>query len=455
VKVRNWRIAFLALVISGALLLESAPVYAVTPEENGYVTEEGTNPEQQTEQTTEPEEPEEPEINTVTMKVCVRSVSLYMEPSIYAASVAVPYREEIDVTDYIIPNVDMEWVMVYYQGNTYYIPRNQQSESLSVSMPEPAFRGNTPYQQRVMDLLKEIVENWKTRYGHNSSNGVPDKKKVYTFDCSGLAAYTANKAMQPFMPVYRLSTSIVSLYNMDLIYNEGYENELRAKTVCQGTLEESKLEPGDVLFFNLYTEEDGTQSAKGYNHCGIYIGNGEMVHSSHSFDGKVRIMPINGIYEKNFVLARRYLPESVSALNERYYTILTGTKIYKERSTASKVAAVMPIESPVDVMCFGPGKWVYVKTGTGVCGFVMKKNLCRNFAEQNVMCYVRTVSLKLCRIFSLKKEYMWISRGDVVQYVGRVGASNYYEVSYAGQRYYVYSKNGIKKKLSTSVIYPD
>ncbi|SFQ28368.1 NlpC/P60 family protein [Lachnospiraceae bacterium XBB1006] len=446
---RNWRFKILTLAIAGALLFGSAPVYAETPDLNTEeAQEDGTvNPEEET--------PEEPEIHSIPMKVCVRSLSLYLEPNTYAASIAVPYREEVEVTDYAIPDGSAEWIMVYYKDNTYYMQRNDETESLSAYMPEPAYRGNTPYQQRVMDLLKDIVENWKTQYGHNSSNGVPNKKKVYTFDCSGLAAYTANQAMQPFMPVYRLSTSIINLYNMDLIYNEGFENELRAKTVCSGTLEESKLEPGDVLFFNLYTEEDGTQSAKGYNHCGIYIGNGEMVHSSHSFDGKVRVMPISGIYEKNFVLARRYLPTQVSTLTEHYYTTLTGTKIYKERSTASKVAAVMPIESPVDVMCFGPGKWVYVKTGTGVCGFVMKKNLCKNFAEQNIMCYVRTSSVKLCRLLTTKKDYMYISRGDVVQYIGRVGASDYFEVSYAGQRFYIYSKNGIKKKLSTGVVYPD
>lgn len=466
VKKFNWKIALMAGVVTAALFTQSVAVYAETPTDGTTPVEESTSTEgtsedgtaagenTEPEQTGEEETPVEPEIHTVPMVVSVRSAYLYTEPSLASAMVAVPYREIVEMTDSYLLTQEGQWVVVYYNENTYYMLLNKVQENLASSLPEPAFRGNNPYQQKLMDVLKDIVENWKTCYGHNSSNGIPDENGIYTFDCSGLAAYAANKAVQPFIPVYRLSTSIINLYTADTLYNDGYDSTMKATTVCEGTLEESKLEPGDVLFFNLYTEEDGTQSAKGYNHCGIYIGNGEMVHSSHSFDGKVRIMPISGIYEKNFVLARRYLPTGAEAVNERYYTILTGTKIYTEKSTASKVKAVLPIESPVDVMFFGTGKWVYVKTGTGVCGFAMKKNLCKDFKEQNIVCYVRKASLKLCRNFTTKKDYFTIGKGTALRYVGRVGASNFYEVSYNGQNYYIYSKNDIKEKVSTGVVYP-
>ncbi len=459
-KNQRIRVLLLTVVLAGAMAFSGMNVHAAATNRvmDGNSQEIGTGEETEVEpeEPIEPEEPEVPQEVITPMYVGVRSVTLYAEPDTASLSISVPYREAILVTDVgEVSQTGKEFTKVYYQEQTYYITTTSQAKNLVSSVQEPSFQGNTIYQQKFLDVVKDIWQNWDTKYAHNSSNGIPDENGVYGFDCSGLVAYAANTAMQPFVPAYRLSRSIIDLYNVQTVFNKDTEYEFSATTVCTQTYDESKLQPGDVLFFNLYTEEDGTQSAKGYNHCGIYIGNGEMVHSSHSFGGSVRIMPLSGIYEKNFVCARRYMPEKIHTINKMQYTILTSTKIYSERSTSSKVTVYAPIESPVELLFTSNGTWGYVRLGDGKQGFVLLRNLCDNIAERKITCYVRVSSAKLCKTLTIKKDYTWITKGAKVQYVGRVGASNYYEVIYEGQTYYIYSKNGIKDKLSTAVVYPD
>ena len=449
------RILLLTVMMAATVAFGSVDAQAANKKDTAEQIQDGTVVDQ--EEPEEPEEPVEPEVpeEVVTPKyVTVRSVALYLEPNTISASMSIPYREMIQVTDSVLSTEFGDLVKVYYQNQTYYMVKDVVEQSLAFSMASPSFKGNNIFQQKFLDIVKNIWENWDTKYAHQSSNGVPDKNGVYGFDCSGLVAYCANEAIQPFVPTYKLSRSIIDLYNTEYLINKGNVGEVKAETVCTGKYDESKLQPGDVLFFNLYTEEDGTQSAKGYNHCGIYIGNGEMIHSSHSFDGKVRIMPVSGIYSTNFVLAKRYIPEKIQTINQRKYTTLTKTKIYTQRSTSSKVALYADIETPVELLFVNNVSWGYVKCGTKR-GFVLLKNLCDDIKEKQITCYVRVSSTKLCREFTIKKNYTRIYKGDTVQYVGRVGASNYYEVLYQNQTYYIYSKDGIATKLSTGVVYPD
>ncbi len=440
----------LALAVTGMVSFVSVDTNAATTRETIEDVQETPGEDVEPE---EPEEPEEPQEIITPMYVRVRSVALYMEANSTSASISVPYREEIKVTDVALNTEFGNWVKVYYQDQIYYMMDSTVTQSLALTMQEPSFKGNNMYQQKFLDIVKDIWKNWDTKYAHEASNGKKDSDGYYGFDCSGLVAYSANEAIQPIVPTYKLSRSIIHLYEATTLINKGEIGEFSAETVCSGTYDESKLQPGDVLFFNLYTEEDGTQSAKGYNHCGIYIGNGEMVHSSHSFDGRVRIMPLTGIYSKNFILAKRYIPSEVKTIDKRRYTTLTGTKIYKERSTSSKVLMTVPIETPVEVLFVNNVSWGYVRLANGKGGFVLLKNLCDNIAERNITCYIRVSSTKLCKGITIKKNYIWAKKGEKVQYVGRLGASNYYEVLYGGQTYYIYSKDGIVKKLSTGVVY--
>ncbi|MCR4956176.1 MAG: C40 family peptidase [Lachnospiraceae bacterium] len=423
------RIKVLTLALTGAMLLTPLSAQA------GIVIDNSNEAEQT--------------ITSTTMYVGTRSLYLYEGASSSSESFAIPYMEELVVTDMEVRAGGETFIRVYYNNIGYYITASSKEENLVDRKSNPQYQGDTPYQQQVLDVARKILENWKTKYAHQSSNGIPDDDGYYGFDCSGLVSYVFNTAIQPRVPTYRLSSSIVTLYNTKGIYNEGYEGAFEATEVLRGTYEESKLQPGDVLFFNLYTEEDGRQHERGYNHCGIYIGNGEFIHASSSFGGGVRLMPMSGIYTKNFVCAKRYLPTGVKAASLLRYTKLTKTKIYAERSTYSKVVTRLEIETPVELLYTNNLSWAYVKLSNGKHGFVLMKNLSENIAAEQILCSTKDTT-KLCRDFTIKKNYLKVTEGTEVTYVGRVGVSNYYEVLYQGVSYYIYAKDGISEKLTTA-----
>ena len=99
------------------------------------------------------------------------------------------------------------------------------------------------------------------------------------FDCSGFTYYVFKNSAGITLP---RTSSMQSKY---------------------GTyVSKSNLKPGDLLFFDTVGSNNG-----GVTHCGIYIGNGQMIHAA-SGQGKVVINNINSSYYVNaYVNARRVL----------------------------------------------------------------------------------------------------------------------------------------------------
>jgi cell wall-associated NlpC family hydrolase len=65
-------------------------------------------------------------------------------------------------------------------------------------------------------------------------------------------------------------------------------------------VDKSNLQKGDLVFF-------GTQTKGTINHVGIYIGDGQFIHNSPSFDG-VGISNLNsGYWADKYITARRVL----------------------------------------------------------------------------------------------------------------------------------------------------
>ncbi|NMM61821.1 SH3 domain-containing protein [Clostridium sp. P21] len=96
------------------------------------------------------------------------------------------------------------------------------------------------------------------------------------FDCSGFVYYTFKKA--------------------------GYDlNRISSDQAKQGTeVSKENLQPGDLVFFSF--EGNGV-----VNHVGIYIGNGQMIHSPKTGD-VVKITDINTSYWQScFVIAKRII----------------------------------------------------------------------------------------------------------------------------------------------------
>jgi len=80
----------------------------------------------------------------------------------------------------------------------------------------------------------------------------------------------------------------------------GIEIPRRASTQAEAaeSVSRNNLQYGDLVFFNT--------SGSGISHCGIYLGNGEFVHSSSS-RGVVRDLLSHPYYSSRFISAGRYL----------------------------------------------------------------------------------------------------------------------------------------------------
>lgn len=98
-----------------------------------------------------------------------------------------------------------------------------------------------------------------------------------TFDCSGFVYWCLRQAG---VSVTRLNAA-------------GFSNKSSWKKITK--LED--LEAGDILFYRSDTNSH-------VNHCGIYIGGGNMIDAS-SGNGKVIKRPLSAYWKRNFVCARR------------------------------------------------------------------------------------------------------------------------------------------------------
>ncbi|MGN0311556.1 MAG: NlpC/P60 family protein [Lachnospiraceae bacterium] len=374
------------------------------------------------------------------MYVAVRNINLHKDLANQEPNLLIPYREQVIVT-----GRKGGWVILKYQGESYYYYMGDNTDTLQESLPEPNFTGNNEYQQAALSIAKKIYEEWDTAYGHKASNGekAPDGK--YYFDCSGFASYVMDQAMQNEVPMYNLSANIETLYNTTGICNKGLKGEINAKVVCEGTFDESKLQPGDVLFFNVKTE--GGLSSRGYNHCGIYLGNGEMIHSSSSFDGKVRTMPIDSFYQEGFAVAKRYLPEKVSPANKKHWAAASTTKIYVNKDSDGKVLKTISLMDTVTVLYTDNNNWAYVKLSNGKKGYTLIKNLCSDLSGKGITCKVRNSGLKLYKKANKNSKSITLSAGKKVSLRGKTG--NYYKVKYQGSWYYIYAPGKIADKLTT------
>ncbi len=128
--------------------------------------------------------------------------------------------------------------------------------------------------KRVSKDVSGLIEFGKAQIGKKYTHGTagPD-----TFDCSGFTSYVYKNVLG-----IRLSRS-----------SKGQ--------IADGTpVEKQNLRQGDLVFFNT--------TGKGISHVGIYVGDGNFIHSSSTNRRGVRIDTLaSGYYEGRYVTARRIL----------------------------------------------------------------------------------------------------------------------------------------------------
>lgn len=290
------------------------------------------------------------------------TVRLYKSPSSSSSYITILYMTEVEIGKAVTSGNAGRWYNVYYQNQLYYVWLTSDSGKFTTEKSSFTYEGNTKYQQEVIDLAVDICLNWDTVYAHNQSDGVKNADGTYGFDCSGFASYVLNTVMQKKIPTYRLTSNISKLCSLDAIYNEGYTGEFSAKTIAK-----KNLQPGDIIFFSQKSKND---------HCGIYLGNGEFVHSTKSVNG-VSIMPLSDSYLEDLSVIRRYLPKTVSAANA-VEEIKSGCKMYSKRNDDSSVLCTLKKGTKVTVLYTGNSdpsyNMAYVKKSDGTKGFVYTKN---------------------------------------------------------------------------------
>ncbi|MBE5905784.1 MAG: hypothetical protein E7277_03175 [Lachnospiraceae bacterium] len=368
-----------------------------------------------------------------TVYVASHLIKVHTEDNSKSPEEMIPYRTCL--TDTGETNPYGKWKKLIYNGKTvWWWPDDGE---LKESLPETNYKGNTTYQTKVLETAKKIYSEWPTAYGHNASDGKMKNGKYY-FDCSGFVSYVMDKAMSKYLPVYNISADITELYKTTSIYNKGFDGECKVKTVCNGKLDMDKLQPGDVLFFSINGYRD---------HCSLYLGNGEMMHSTHNFDGSVRLMPVKGFYEEHFVAAKRYLPTTVKAANKKAYAAASTTTIYKNFGENAKKLTSIRLMQPLTVLYTDNGNWAYVKLANGKKGYTLLTNVCTNLAGKGISCRVRNNGLKLLAGKSQSAKSITLNKGKKVSLHGKSG--NYYKVKYNGKYYYIYTPKSIADKLTT------
>ena len=288
-------------------------------------------------------------------------VTVYEFPDSDSESKSLPYMAEVQFGVPAREGSSGTWQRLYYNDKLCYAWLTDGDGKFTTKKSRFEYEGDTKYQQQVLDMAVDIAQNWKTVYTHGQSNGIPDEDGFYGFDCSGFVSFVLNSVMKQDVDTYKVSSAIKTLYETDSIYNHGFPNEF-----CASDVAISEIQPGDVLFFSQNSDID---------HCGIYLGNNEFVHSSNFWgDDSVCIMPLKDTYKEDLTCARRYLPTSVAPANKIMYTTF-ACKMFAERSTEAEVVYTFTKGEAVTVLYTNNGSWAYVEVESGLKGNVLLNNL--------------------------------------------------------------------------------
>jgi len=163
------------------------------------------------------------------------------------------------------------WSKVTYSGKTGYV----MTRYLNFGTTTTSRGADTP--RDTLAAKRQTVVN--AAIAQLGKPYVYGKNGPYSFDCAGLTQY-----------VYKICGYTIA---------RGASSQLRGLSV---SVSKANLLPGDLVFFKDYRYGSGAAS-----HVGIYVGNGQMIHSPNSGQ-VVKYASINsGYYARTYIGARRVI----------------------------------------------------------------------------------------------------------------------------------------------------
>ena len=170
---------------------------------------------------------------------------------------------------FIVVSYYGNWYGIIYDGELAFVGRPHMTVPCFIELP-PARRGSTVNDSVLDDVVAKALRylGRPYRWGGNGP---------YSFDCSGFVIYV----LRPF----------------------GVTLPRRSRDMASSGVHVAKSDviPGDLLFF-------ATAGGRTVSHVGMYIGGGQLIHSSSTRSGGVIISNLHSAYyTRTFVTARRVL----------------------------------------------------------------------------------------------------------------------------------------------------
>ena len=213
--------------------------------------------------------------------VALPQLTLHTKPETTLNPSYVPYMTELTYICDVSTSARGSWSLVEYDGDAYYFWTKAGDESpVTAAKSSRQYATNTDIQARIVESALDILDNWKTEYV-SGAEGEVQPSGAHGFDCSGFASYVLNGAVQQDVPVFELSANLQTLRTETVIYNKGIDGEFAVQDIWSNNdasaFSESKLQAGDLLFFNLAEEGTNYTIAPQYlaNGCKLYGDSGE------------------------------------------------------------------------------------------------------------------------------------------------------------------------------------
>ena len=257
--------------------------------------------------------------------------NLYTKPDSSASYKKAIYMDEVTVYENAASSSEGVYKKVQFNGEMLYCwiaTGDVKFTTTKETFDHYTKDTNSALQQEIVDYAVSIF-NQPTNYMYTKSGEVDEQGRMQ-FDCSGFVSHVLNTKLQQYVPVFRVSSNVQMLHDKTVLYNQGFASEFDTQVVCVGKPDFNALQPGDIVFFKSKDDASGS----GINHCGIYLGDKQFVHST-KVAGHVVIMPLDkGLYYDCFEDALRFIPASFQPINQAVQTS-KGVRLYKGLSSGS------------------------------------------------------------------------------------------------------------------------